>query len=166
MDGSINPLQHMRVWRGVIAGLVGGVIAAGVMSLAHKGLARPQTAPAEQQDDATIKVANGIARWLLGRPVPEDRKPLAANVVHYAFGAGVGAVYGGAAELVPRVTMMLGVPFGLAVWLGAHVITVPALGLAEPPTRQPRSKEGLELLLHVVYGVVAETVRRLLRRVL
>jgi uncharacterized membrane protein YagU involved in acid resistance len=58
------------------------------------------------------------------------------------------------------------VPFGLAVWLGAHVITVPALGLAEPPTRRPRSKEGLELLLHVVYGAVTETVRRLARQAL
>jgi uncharacterized membrane protein YagU involved in acid resistance len=156
----------MRVWRGVIAGLVGGLIAAGAMSLVHKALGRQENPPAQQQDDATVKVADGITRSLLGRPIPEDSKPLAANVVHYAFGAGVGAVYGGIAELVPRITVLVGVPFGLAVWLGAHVITVPALGLAEPPTRQPRAKEGLELLLHVVYGAVTETVRRLVRRLL
>jgi putative membrane protein len=166
MDGSINPLQHMRVWRGVIAGLVGGVIAAGAMSLVHKGLGRQPNPPAQQQDDATVKVADGISRWLLDRPIPEGSKPLAANVVHYAFGASVGALYGGVAELVPRISMVVGVPFGLAVWLGAHVITVPALGLAEPPTRQPRDKEGLELLLHAVYGAVTETVRRLVRRAL
>ena len=167
MDGSISPLHCMRVWRGVIAGLVGGVIAAGAMSVVHKGLSRPQAPTAEQnQDDATVKVADGIARWLLRRPLPEHAKPVASNIVHYAFGASVGAVYGGVAELVPRVTMMAGVPFGLAVWLGAHVVTVPALGLAEPPTRQPRAKEGLELLLHVVYGAVTETLRRLTRRAL
>lgn len=164
----------MSVWRGVIAGLVGGVIAAGAMSVVHKGLtgisagARQQKPPADQHqdEDATVKVADGIARWLLHRPLPEDKKPLAGNLVHYAFGASVGALYGGVAAVVPRVTTAVGLPFGVAVWLGAHVITVPALGLAEPPTRRPRSKEGLEFVLHLVYGAVTELVRRLARRAL
>jgi putative membrane protein len=163
----------MSVWRGVIAGLVGGAIAAGAMSVVHTSLGEIASArqpeppsPQQQQDDATVKVANAMTRRLLDRPLPDDKKPLAGSLVHNAFGASVGAVYGGVAELAPRVTMIVGVPFGLAVWLGAHVITVPALGLAEPPTRQPPSKEALELLLHVIYGVVTETVRRLFRRVL
>ena len=164
----------MGAWRGIIAGLVGGVIAAGAMSLAHKGLggfvsgARQPASTAEQQqsEDATVKVADGVTRWLLKRPVPEDRKPLAANIVHYAFGAGVGGLYGGVATAAPRVTTALGLPFGVAVWLGAHVIMVPALGLAEPPTRQPASKEALEFFMHLVYGAVTELVRRLVRQAL
>jgi putative membrane protein len=98
--------------------------------------------------------------------LPENKKPLAGNVVHYAFGASVGALYGGVAAVVPRVTTAVGLSFGVAVWLGAHVILVPALGLAEPPTRRPLSKEGLEFLLHLVYGAVTEIVRRLVRPVL
>ena len=163
----------MRPWRGIIAGLVGGVIAAGAMSLVHKGLGgfmsgTQQSAPAaeQQSEDPTVKVANGITRRLVNRPVPEDKKPLAANIVHYAFGAGVGGLYGGVAEVVPRVTVALGLPFGIAVWLGAHVIMVPALGLAAPLTRQPPPKEALEFFLHLVYGAVTETVRRLVRRAL
>jgi uncharacterized membrane protein YagU involved in acid resistance len=162
----------MRISRGVIAGLVGGVIAAGVMSVVHKSFARiivgtrQQKPPPDQHqgEDATVKVADGIARWLLHRSLPEDKKPLAGNLVHYAFGASVGAFYGGVAAVVPRVTTAVGLPFGVAVWLGAHVITVPALRLAEPPTRQPPSKEGLEFALHLVYGAVTELVRRLARR--
>src|SRR5688500_8935892 len=164
----------MSVWRGVLAGIVGGVIAAGVMSLVHHGVAaintgtREQHPPADQPegDDATVKVADAIARRVLQRPLPEDKKPLAGNLVHYAFGAGVGAFYGGVATVFPRVTMGFGLPFGAAVWLGAHVITVPALGLSEPPTRRPFSKEALEFVLHLVYGAVTEGVRRLVRRVL
>ena len=164
----------MKMWRGVVAGLVGGVIAAGAMSVVHKmagGLtagARQQQPPRNQpeDEDATVKVADGMARWLLQRPLAEDRKPLASNLVHYAFGASVGALYGGVATFVPRITAAVGLPFGVAVWLGAHVIAVPALGLAEPPTRRPRSEEGLEFALHLVYGVVTELVRRLARRVL
>ena len=163
----------MGIWHGVIAGLVGGVIAAGAMSVAHKGVARisagarPQKPSDQQQnEDATVKVADGIARWLLRRPLPENKKPLAGNVIHYAFGASVGALYGGVAAVVPRVTTAVGLPFGVAVWLGAHVIMVPALGLAEPPARRPLSKEGPEFLLHLVYGAVTEIVRRLVRQVL
>jgi putative membrane protein len=163
----------MRPWQGIIAGLVGGVIAAGAMSLVHKGLGgltsgTRQPAPTAEQpsEDATVKVADGVTRWLVNRPVPEDKKPLAANIVHYAFGASVGGLYGGVAEVAPRVRTALGLPFGVAVWLGAHVIVVPALGLAAPPTRQPPPKEALEFFLHLVYGTVTEVVRRLVRRAL
>jgi putative membrane protein len=55
-------------------------------------------------------------------------------------------------------------PFGVAVWLGAHVIVVPALGLAPPPTRRPLGKEAVEFVLHLVYGAVTELGRRQLRR--
>src|SRR5438034_15273 len=75
-------------------------------------------------------------------------------------------VIAGVAAVTPRVTTAAGLPFGVAVWLGAHVITVPALGLAEPPTRQPPSKEGLEFVLHLIYGAVTELMRRLAHLVL
>lgn len=155
-----------HVWRGTAAGLVGGLLAAGAMSLAHKGVtAVSDTSPsqAESGDDATVKVADGVVRRVIGRPLRESEKPLAGNLVHYAFGGAVGALYGGLAELVPRVTTAIGVPFGIAVWLGAHVITVPALGLSEPPTRRPLSKEAPELAMHVVYGAATELTRRLMR---
>jgi len=41
---------------------------------------------------------------------------------------------------------------------------VPALGLAESPTRQPLGKEAEEFGLHLLYGSVTELGRRLLRR--
>jgi len=154
--------QSGSVWQGAVAGLVGGLLAAGAMSLAHQVLPKP-SAPADEGDDATVKTADAVTRRLAGRPVPREQKPLAGQLVHYAFGGGVGAVYGGVAELVPRVTAGFGVPFGLAVWLGAHVLTVPALGLAESPARRPLASEAPELGLHMVYGAVAELVRRVLR---
>jgi uncharacterized membrane protein YagU involved in acid resistance len=57
-------------------------------------------------------------------------------------------------------------PFGVAVWLGAHVIMVPALGLAAPPTRQPPLKEAFEFVSHLVYGAVTELARRFTRQAL
>ena len=153
----------MAILHGIVAGLLAGVIGAGAMSLAHKAF---PAAEQEQGDDATVKVASGITRLLLRRPLPEAKKPLAGNIVHYAFGAGVGGLYGGLATVMPRLTLAFGLPFGVAVWLGAHVIMVPALGLAAPPTRQPLLKEALEFGLHLVYGAVTELARRLIRRTL
>ena len=60
----------------------------------------------------------------------------------------------------PRVTAAVGFPFGVAVWLGAHVVAVPALGLGNPPTRRPIRQEAEEFGLHTVYGVTTELVRR------
>ena len=164
----------MSIWRDMIAGLVGGVIAAGAMSVVHKGVTamipgtrQPSpTANEQQAEDATVKVADGVTRWLLRHPLPEHMKPLGGQLVHYGFGGAVGALYGGVTTVAPRVSVGLGLPFGVVVWLGAHVIMVPALGLAAPPTRQPLSKEALEFFLHLVYGAVTETLRRLVRRAL
>jgi hypothetical protein len=72
----------MAIWRGIIAGVIGGVVAAGAMSVVHKGLitissgTRQPTAAAEQEqdEDATVTVANGIA-VALRRPLPADKKP-------------------------------------------------------------------------------------------
>ena len=155
-------MPHCSLWRGVLAGLVSGLIGAGAMSLAHKALAE-KTPPAEAGDDATVKTADAILRAMVGQSLPENKKSLAGTLVHYAFGGVMGAIYGGLAEIVPRAVDGFGLPFGAAVWLGAHVITVPALGLAEPPARQPLSREAPELGLHLLYGAATELVRRLLR---
>lgn len=113
-------------------------------------------------DDATVKVA-AAATNLVGYRLGEAEKAPAGSVVHYAFGAVIGAVYGAAAEIVPVVSRAFGLPFGAAVWLGAHVVTVPAFGLAESLVRQPVAKEAEEFGLHLVYGTITELVRRLLR---
>jgi hypothetical protein len=71
----------------MLAGLVGGVIAAGAMSVVHKslggiGIGSPQQKPApdsHQDEDATVKVADGIARGLLHHSVRRKYTESAAN---------------------------------------------------------------------------------------
>jgi putative membrane protein len=156
-----------NVARGALIGLVGGLIASGAMSVTHRIVdeiaPQPATPPASRDEDSTIRVASAVTRRV-GYHLAEDQKPQAGTIVHYAFGASVGAVYGAVAEIVPRVASAVGLPFGVAVWLGAHVVAVPALGLAEPPTRRPFRQEAEEFGLHLVYGVTTELARRLLRR--
>jgi uncharacterized membrane protein YagU involved in acid resistance len=52
---------------------------------------------------------------------------------------------------------------GTTVWLGAHVLVVPALGLAEPVTKSPLTQEAGEFGAHLVYGTVSEGLRRAVR---
>lgn len=159
--------RTINVARGAVVGLIGGLIAAGAMSVAHRLVGevapRPEPPPSSREEDSTVKVASAVTRQA-GYRLAEDQKPKAGTMVHYAFGGSVGAFYGAVAEIVPRVTAGVGLPFGVAVWLGAHVIVVPALGLSEPPPRRPVRQEAEEFGLHLVYGLTTELARRLLRR--
>jgi uncharacterized membrane protein YagU involved in acid resistance len=149
----------------MVGGLLGGLVGAAAMSAAHTWLSRlllPEP-PATQapEDDSTVKVADALSRTFRRLPLAESTKPVAGSVVHYAFGATMGLAQGAVAGVTRLAGLGGGVGFGAAVWLGAHVVTVPALGLAPSPRRQPPSKEGLELALHLMFGVCAEQVRRL-----
>jgi uncharacterized membrane protein YagU involved in acid resistance len=134
------------------------------MSLGHRVagaiVPKAEAPPASRQKDPTIKVASAITRGA-GYELPRSQEPRAGSIVHYAFGGTVGALYGAAAGLVPKVALGLGLPFGVAVWLGAHVIAVPALSLSAP-TRRPLRQEAEELGLHLVYGATTDLVRRLI----
>jgi putative membrane protein len=149
----------------MVGGLLGGLVGAAAMSAAHTWLRRlsPPQPPATlaPEDDATVKVADALSRTFRRAPLAESAKPVAGSVVHYAFGATMGLAQGAVTGVTRLAGLGGGVGFGAAVWLGAHVVTVPALGLAPSPRRQPPSKEGLELALHLMFGVCAEQVRRL-----
>lgn len=172
--------------KGVVAGAVGGLVAAWVMAQFQNGLGSLQTAaqfPGHQpnpEDDrsqqgqagpgedetATMKTADMLSRQLRHQPLTHEQKQHAAPFVHYAFGAAMGAMYGGLAEAMPATTRGAGIPYGLAVWLGADEIGVPAAGLSDPPTRIPASSHGQAMASHVVYGLSLEAVRRLVRKAL
>jgi len=52
-------------------------------------------------------------------------KKKGGTVVHYAFGAVMGAVYGAAAEVAPPVKSLAGLPYGAALFVGADEIALP-----------------------------------------
>jgi putative membrane protein len=47
-----------------------------------------------------------------------------------------------------------------------HEGALPALGLAATPEKQESRERRSEMATHIVYGIVCETVRNLLRRAL
>ena len=113
----------------------------------------------------TVRMANRISKTFLKHEVPTERENVAGQSVHYAFGTLMGGLYGAVAEMRPEVVSKLGgVPFGMAVWLLAEEIALPALHLREGPKEVPLKKHATGLASHFAYGATADGVRRLLRK--
>jgi putative membrane protein len=167
--------RHGRIARGVLAGMAGGLVASWTMdefqALWSKAAKRLQENGKQRQpgqgesqaeaDDATMKAADKLSRNLLGYPLSAEAKKKAGPVLHYAFGAAMGAVYGVASELFPEVTRGFGTGFGAALFALADELAVPALGLSGKPADAPLSSHIYGLASHLVYGATAEGVRRL-----
>ncbi|MGI8991788.1 MAG: DUF1440 domain-containing protein [Bryobacteraceae bacterium] len=152
-----------QVWKGLGAGLIGGLIASFAMGQVHS-VATKIMGGEREGEDSTVKTASAISEGVFNHKLTPERKKFAGPAVHFGFGGIVGAAYGAAAELIPEVTSGYGVPFGTAVWLGAHVIMVPALGLSKPVTESSMAHEATELAAHFLYGGVTELCRQWLRK--
>lgn len=96
----------------------------------------------------------------LAPELPERTADAAALVSHGAYGAVGGAVL---AVLVGdrRRTTLWGAAYGVLVWVGGYEVWVPALGVLPPAHRDRRTRAGVMLAAHVVYGSV---LGRLLER--
>jgi uncharacterized membrane protein YagU involved in acid resistance len=133
------------------------------MSQFHSLFQKEESSPRPKEDDSTVKAASAVSAAVFDHGLTPHQKKIAGPLVHYGFGASVAAAYGAAAEALPALRKGWGTAFGTAVWLGAHVIAVPVLGLSKPVKRSTPRREGVELGAHLVYGAVVESVRRLLR---
>jgi putative membrane protein len=156
-----DPRLHPR--RGLLAGAVGGLIACFAMSQFHSFFQKGEPSAEGNEEDSTVKTASAVSQTIFHRELTPHQKKIAGPAVHYGFGVSVATFYGAAVEVASVLRTGWGMPFGVAVWLGAHVVTVPALGLAEPVTRSTPRREAVEFGAHLVYGAVVEGVRRLLR---
>jgi len=81
--------------------------------------------------------------------------------VHYAYGTGIGAVYGGLAQKHKTTTSGFGIAYGAAAWALGDEVAVPVLGLGKKPTETPVTQHFQLLAAHLVYGITLEGVRRL-----
>lgn len=167
--------------KGAAAGLLGGLAASWIMNQFQAavplksfktllgeggGQSSGSSSGGESAEPATVQAAEAVSEGLLDHEMTDDEKEWAGPAVHYAFGSSAGLVYGLLAEARPEVTAGLGLPFGAAFWLTADEGTVPALGLSKAPWAYPSSVHVYSLVSHLVYGVSAEAVRRLVHSAL
>jgi len=162
--------KKKNTWMGIALGVTGGLAGAWLMNQsqsmmekiaknAANGAAAGGAEGQGQGEPATVLTAEKISESVMGIPLPAEKKKMAEPLVHYKFGALVGALYGGLAAKAPKITLGPGTIYGAAVWLLADELAVPAFGLSGPPRRYPLSKHLQALGAHLVYGLTAEGVR-------
>ncbi len=160
MAKTVQPLTNPThsLLKGALAGLVGGLLATAAKSAAEK-LYPPRT-HGEPEPPAVLAEKAGMPK------AKTPQKKALEEGVHWGFGALAGAAYGAVAELYPQVTAKQGTTFGLALMTVTHEGALPALGLAAPPDKQQSRERRSEMVTHVVYGIVCETTRSLVRKAL
>jgi putative membrane protein len=175
-----EPLDR-DVVKGALAGLIGGLVASWVMTQftdawtraapGHESTpagveqgARPREERSEDQNANEI-IAQRLAVRALGRRLTRDELGVAAPAVHYAFGAGMGAAYGAAAEAVDP-NPLTGAAWGALVWLGADRIAMPLIDASQGPGAYTPEQDAQGLAAHVVYRDSTEIVRWGVRRLI
>jgi hypothetical protein len=123
----------------------------------------------KEDENATTRVADAVAK-AGGKHLSTEQKKTGGTIVHYAFGTLMGAIYGVAAELgdrrIRRNTVLSGLGFGSALFVGADEISVPALRLSQPPSQIPVAAHLYGFASHLVYGTTVVGVCHATRRVL
>jgi hypothetical protein len=162
--------QFYELWKGAVAGFIGGLVGSWAMNqfqIAWAKLSEGSKAehreqheqPSESDEDATMRMANQLLRPVIGRELTKREKKIGGPIVHYAFGASMGAVYGTIAELTPLVRAGAGTGFGSVLFIGADEIAVPLAGLSGPPNKTPLKLHAYAWASHLVYGLATEMTR-------
>jgi len=149
-------VRERSLAKGLLAGLIGGIVATAVKSLAER-VYPPRTHGEPEPPEV-------LAEKIAGRTLNALEKTAAVETIHWGFGAAVGAVYGGVAEYFPAATDKDGASFGLTLATLTHETALPAMGLSASPEEQTTREHTSEMATHLIFGVVTETVRRFVRK--
>lgn len=149
------------VVRGVLAGMVGGLVGSCAMMAYMEAVSKGVNGDKPPQgDNVTAKVADLAARKVTGQELTEAGKQTGGALVHYAFGMIVGGVYGAAVEYLPWANAGFGALYGTTLFVVADEFSLPRLELAHWPQDESVLDQLGHLGAHLVYGVATETVRR------
>ena len=154
-DQTFEHVGQKDIAKGIVAGMIGGLVATAAKSVAER-IYPPRT---HGEPEPPEVLADKIAGHELSGPA----KTLAAESIHWTFGAAAGAAYGALAEFYPNATSRNGASFGMTLMALTHEGALPAIGLSAQPAEQSTREKSSEMVTHVLFGVVTETVRRLVR---
>ncbi len=146
------------LWKGLVAGLVAGVAATAAKSVAEH-FYPPRVHREPEPPEA-------LAEKMAGHHLDKKTKHNAGEAIHWSFGIAAGAAYGAAAEYFPAATAKEGASFGLVLMALTHESALPAMGIDAPFQEQSSREHKSEAVSHVLFGLVAERVRSLVRGLL
>ncbi|MEO6802039.1 MAG: DUF1440 domain-containing protein [Granulicella sp.] len=151
-------VQERSLAKGLLAGLIGGLAATAAKTFAEK-IYPPRTHGEPEPPEV-------LAEKLAGHHLGNSTKTVASEAIHWGFGALAGAAYGALVEYYPAASAKDGASFGLALATLTHETALPAMGLSAEPEEQTTRERTSEMGTHVIFGLVTETVRRVVRKAL
>jgi putative membrane protein len=107
-----------------------------------------------------------LTERIAGQPLDPSTEQAASEAIHWGFGAAAGAFYGALVEFYPAATSKEGANFGLTLMALTHEGVLPAMALGPPPEQQTEREQSSEAVSHLIYGVVAERIRSIVRSLL
>ncbi|MGA8938914.1 MAG: DUF1440 domain-containing protein [Acidobacteriaceae bacterium] len=155
-------MSEIRRDRSLAKGLMAG-LAAGLVATAAKSLVETLYPPRVHGEPDPAEV---LAEKVAGHSMDPGTKTAAGRMIHWGFGAAVGAAYGALAEYYPAATAKEGATFGLALMTLTEQTALPAIGVAEALEEQTARERTSEATSYLAYGLVAERVRSFVRGVL
>jgi len=166
-------MAHRSVWKGLVAGAVGGLAASYVMNQFQSGWSKlsNRNHPEEEiqqshEDPSTVKAADKLFVAFKGEHVPDDKKEKFGNLFHYGTGALAGITYGILSEFKPATRAGFGSAFGSVLFVTADEIGVPLAGLSKSPKEYPLSVHLYAWVSHLVFGSALEATRLTTRKAL
>ena len=142
--------------KGLLAGLIGGIAAVAVRTVAEKFYP-----PLTNNESPGSFSAEALAGSELALPAHST-----TTKAVWAEGALAGAAYGAIAEFYPAATAKDGAGFGMTMVSLKQDGALAAIGLATASAAPTPRERARQITLHVVFGVVTETVRRTVRHML
>jgi len=146
------------LWKGLVAGLAAGVAATAAKTLAEK-FYPPRTHGEPEPSEL-------LSERIAGHSLDHTTELVAAETLHWGFGAAAGAFYGALAEFYPAATSKEGANFGLVLMALTHEGILPAMSLSAPAEEQTARERTSEAATHLLFGIVAERVRSFVRGML
>ena len=152
----VETQEQPSLAKGLLAGLIAGIAATAAKSLAEKVF--PPRTHGEPEPPVLL------AQKLIGHPLVGAAQTLAAETIHWSFGALTGTAYGALAEYYPAATAKEGASFGMALATLTHGKALPAMGLSAEPEDRTYRERASEMGTHAVFGLVMEIVRKNVRK--
>jgi putative membrane protein len=151
-----RPTQSLA--KGIVAGLVGGLVATAARSLSEK--IYPPVLHAKPEPPLIVAEKTNGHELVVHKPSKDALK--------WGIGAVSGAAYGAVAEYYPTVTANEGTNFAMTMVALNQDGPLSALGLApaKPSVEKTAREHSSEIASFIVFGVVTETVRRIVRTAL
>ena len=147
------PHDPTRILLRSLIGALGGVSATGPMTIAMVWLHRllpPKHRYSLPPREITMKLMESMG---MHKKLGADARTALTLINHFGYGAAAAILYSLAERRVPANALAKGPLFGALVWLVSYLGVLPALGVLDPATKHPQSRNMLMFIVHLVWGL-------------